>query len=150
VLSSQGAGVFFGDKFMKSYSEKLKDVRWQKKRLQVLERDEWRCRDCGCEDKTLHVHHCHYEKGGPWETADELLLSLCKDCHERRHAIEACIKRSMGQIMARCPDVQALAVSLDALVEEADDEPVSVFYCTDDLLDNYQLGARDARMEAAS
>ena len=29
------------------YSEKLKDPRWQKKRLEILERDNFRCQYCG-------------------------------------------------------------------------------------------------------
>ena len=86
---------------MKSYSEKLKDIRWQKKRLQVMERDGWKCRDCGAEGETLHVHHCHYEKGGPWETPDNLLMTLCADCHEVRQGLENDARRMLALITAR-------------------------------------------------
>lgn len=68
-----------------SYSEKLKDPRWQKLRLQILERDEWMCQSCSSKDKTLHVHHVHYIYGlDPWEYEDEsqFLITLCVDCHE--------------------------------------------------------------------
>lgn len=66
-----------------SYSEKLKDPRWQKKRLEVLERAGWKCEGCGDAANTLHVHHGHYVKGRePWEYPAHVLWSLCEDCHE--------------------------------------------------------------------
>lgn len=40
---------------MSDYSEKLKDVRWQKRRLEFLNKKEWRCEFCRKEDKTLHM-----------------------------------------------------------------------------------------------
>lgn len=65
-----------------TYSEKLKDPRWQKMRLQVLERDEWTCRFCGDKTKTLHVHHfCYAKSGNPWDVEDHALITLCEDCH---------------------------------------------------------------------
>lgn len=65
-----------------SYSEKLKDPRWQKKRLEILSRDEFTCRYCGAKTKTLHVHHFGYSKSGnPWDVDDLMLITLCEDCH---------------------------------------------------------------------
>jgi hypothetical protein len=67
-----------------SYSKKLKDPRWQKKRLEILERDRWACRECLDEEKTLHVHHLIYLSGfDPWEIPDGFLLTLCEDCHDQ-------------------------------------------------------------------
>jgi hypothetical protein len=67
----------------KSYSDKLKDPRWQKKRLEILQRDNWACVSCGSEDVTLHVHHKVYEKNQePWDIDSSLLITLCEDCHE--------------------------------------------------------------------
>lgn len=66
-----------------SYSEKLKDPRWQKKRLEILERDKWTCQRCASTDITLHVHHFEYNPGKePWEYPPESLITLCEDCHE--------------------------------------------------------------------
>lgn len=86
------------------YAEMLKDPRWQKKRLQILERDNWTCRDTGKTDEQLQVHHCWYAKGPPWETPDEYLLTLCKSAHERRQALELRAKKALGLIMAGCRD----------------------------------------------
>ena len=41
----------------KSYKKLLKDPRWQKKRLKVLERAGWACEECGDTKTELHVHH---------------------------------------------------------------------------------------------
>ena len=81
-----------------SYSEKLRDPRWQKKRLCVMQRDGFACRDCGDADSTLHVHHCYYEKGDPWQTDEKFLLTLCENCHEARGELEADGRRMLGMI----------------------------------------------------
>lgn len=67
-----------------TYAEKLKDPRWQKKRLKILKRDKFTCRDCKSTTKTLHVHHKIYSKISidPWEYEDFLLITLCEDCHK--------------------------------------------------------------------
>ena len=65
-----------------TYSEKLKDPRWQKKRLRILERDKWVCQICGDPDSTLNVHHKAYTNSEPWDTPDEYLITLCEGCHE--------------------------------------------------------------------
>jgi hypothetical protein len=66
-----------------SYAEKLKDPRWQRKRLEILQRDDFTCKKCGDKQTTLHVHHRRYFKGNdPWDYPNELLVTLCEDCHE--------------------------------------------------------------------
>ena len=83
----------------KSYSDLLKDPRWQKKRLEILERDEYKCRSCKAKDesydqigKYLNVHHVVYHAGlNPWEYEEEDLITLCDDCHDFiSHKIKAC------------------------------------------------------------
>ncbi|MBT9148468.1 MAG: hypothetical protein DDT32_02242 [Syntrophomonadaceae bacterium] len=65
-----------------SYLEKLRDPRWQKKRLEILERDNWTCQLCADIRTTLHVHHFTYIPGKePWEYPAENYITLCEDCH---------------------------------------------------------------------
>ena len=65
-----------------TYSEKLRDPRWQKKRLQILKRDSFTCVCCCDSTNTLHVHHKCYVKGrNPWEYPDSNLETLCVTCH---------------------------------------------------------------------
>ena len=65
----------------KTYSEKLKDPRWQRKRLEILSRDNFTCRHCKDSQETLHVHHLKYHKE-PWDVDSEYLITLCEWCHE--------------------------------------------------------------------
>jgi hypothetical protein len=73
----------------KSYYEKLKDPRWQKKRLEVMEREGFACQQCHSIDKTLNVHHGFYASGyEPWEYPSKSLHCLCEECHEMRQSRE--------------------------------------------------------------
>lgn len=66
-----------------TYSEQLKDPRWQKRRLEILNRDSFTCRQCECNYKPLHVHHLGYKKDGYlWEVHDDQLITFCEDCHK--------------------------------------------------------------------
>lgn len=77
-----------------TYSEKLKDPRWQRKRLEVLSAAGFKCEECGDGTATLHVHHCYYEKGlMPWEYPDEALKCVCEFCHKERQEAELSIQR---------------------------------------------------------
>jgi hypothetical protein len=68
---------------MTTYYEKLKDPRWQKLRLEILESAGWECESCGSDTKTLHVHHRYYvPRKEPWDYTREQLLVLCEMCHE--------------------------------------------------------------------
>ena len=62
-------------------SDPYKHPKWQKKRLQILERDGWKCVACGDEESTLHVHHTAYE-GNPWDVPDGWLQTLCEAHHD--------------------------------------------------------------------
>ena len=66
----------------KRYAEKLKDVRWQKVRLEIMQRDGWKCIRCKTDEKTLNVHHIKYNGWrDPWDYPPEKLQTLCEDCH---------------------------------------------------------------------
>lgn len=56
-------------------------------RASVLERDEWKCTECGNDKREdLHVHHIK-----PWQSHPHLRfdenngITLCKDCHKKKH-----------------------------------------------------------------
>lgn len=73
----------------KSYAELLKDPRWQKKRLEIMQRDNFTCQLCGSKSDVLNVHHKHYiEDRLPWEYEGVLLVTLCQDCHRKIHMNE--------------------------------------------------------------
>ena len=70
-----------------TYSQKLRDPRWQKKRLHILERDQWRCCSCGDDKSNLQVHHVIYAKKDPWDYSDDCYQTLCDKCHGERQPI---------------------------------------------------------------
>lgn len=70
--------------FFMEYIQKLKDPRWQRKRLTIMDRDQWTCRRCDCTERTLQIHHLYYKpQTEPWDYPDEALITLCDLCHEK-------------------------------------------------------------------
>lgn len=66
-----------------TYYQKLKHPKWQKKRLEILTRDNFTCQECQDKDSTLHVHHKTYVYGNdPWDYHDNNFISLCENCHK--------------------------------------------------------------------
>jgi hypothetical protein len=66
-----------------TYAEMLRDPRWQRKRLEVMDRDDFGCRHCGEKHATLNVHHTFYRRNtAPWEYPDDSLVTLCEPCHD--------------------------------------------------------------------
>lgn len=63
------------------YSEKLKHPKWQKKRLEILNRDNFTCCLCGDNETELHIHHLKYIGNNPCDTPNNYLETLCKHCH---------------------------------------------------------------------
>lgn len=79
-----------------TYSEKLRDPRWQKKRLEIMERDGFKCRACGSGTDTLNVHHLYYDKGAsPWEYENDALITLCESCHENVEAKKKAVLKTL-------------------------------------------------------
>ena len=68
------------------YKNLLNNPLWQKKRLEIFERDKWSCKACGSNENTLHAHHIYYEKNlKPWEYDNECLVTICEYCHDEIH-----------------------------------------------------------------
>lgn len=102
-------------KASEEYLAKLRDPRWQKKRLEILQRDEWKCQDCGNKDRTLHVHHRVYERGAePWDYADHLLVTLCEFCHEGEGAFRRNNEEDLLQILR----IQMLSYDVHVLSQQ--------------------------------
>ena len=79
-----------------TYQEKLKDPRWQKKRLEIFERDSWACKLCSDHESTLNVHHVEYiYKKEPWDYDNKYLWTLCNKCHD----IEGMFKEQIKEIL---------------------------------------------------
>ena len=72
--------------YRRKYHEYLQSPEWQKKRLQRLRIDDFRCVRCGSA-MNLHIHHINY--GKDYRNADVLndLVTLCERCHRAIHEL---------------------------------------------------------------
>lgn len=81
-----------------TYSEKLKSPQWQKKRLEILNRDDFSCQSCGDIELSLHVHHTKYKANtDPWEYENDSLITLCENCHTEVTWLKKDIKRIIDE-----------------------------------------------------
>ena len=68
------------------YAELLLREEWKVVRKRIVERDNYTCQDCGNDNCKLNVHHKIYINGKkPWEIPDNVLISLCDNCHTKAH-----------------------------------------------------------------
>lgn len=89
--------------------QQLRDPRWQKKRLIILERDGWKCQECGATDKNLQVDHLIYAPTGrPWDVEDKDLRTLCDGCHRTISELRKIARAYIGDLGIK---------ALDALVD---------------------------------
>lgn len=89
-----------------TYSDLLKDVRWQKQRLEVFQRDGWACRRCGCSAGSMHVHHAFYDTRDPWDYPDGSLTTLCSECHDLIEMLKKCLKDRNAVLPQRDVDLK--------------------------------------------
>lgn len=94
-----------------TYSDKLKNPKWQKKRLEILNRDNFECQFCYDKETMLCVHHISYN-GQPWEQKNELLITLCENCHKTE---EEYLKESTACAIKELKNNGFTAVSFSSL-----------------------------------
>lgn len=124
-----------GERYMKKsqYSEKLKDPRWQKKRLEIFERDDFCCQSCFDSESPLSVHHRYYEKSlDPWEYPMEALVTLCEECHqlefESQYEINKKLIRAIRAAGFLSPDIEHIIKGLELFkLPHAPDVTASMF-----------------------
>jgi len=56
---------------------------WEDRRQAVLERDNYRCQNCGAEENLVVHHIVSLSKGGSNELSN--LVALCESCHAKIH-----------------------------------------------------------------
>ena len=79
--------------YMDNIKTQYLDPRWQERRQMILQRDHWKCRNCGSKDQ-LVVHHRQYHSDAAtktprnvWEYSDCYLITLCDACHAEGHKL---------------------------------------------------------------
>jgi hypothetical protein len=82
------------------YLEKLKDPRWQKKRLEIFERDKWKCALCNDKENTLVIHHKLYiTETEPWDYPNDYMVTLCETCHDFESQCRSQFERQLIDIL---------------------------------------------------
>jgi hypothetical protein len=99
-----------------TYLELLRDPRWQKRRLEIMNRAAFMCEECGDGASALNVHHRIYRKGAaPWEYPDPELICICETCHQAEHLVRDGIASAMAQLSgARLQELLGFAEGLVA------------------------------------
>ena len=71
------------------YQRKLAHPDWQRVRLEVMKRDNFKCQKCGSDDKELHIHHRYYSNtfSNPQDYPLDALITLCYECHEHEESV---------------------------------------------------------------
>ena len=100
------------------YQKQIKDGRWQKKRLEIMQRDSFKCLACKSENN-LHVHHLYYEKGHMiWEYDNESLVTLCESCHSIIHKDLAKISGMVAfKVLIKELDLNSKSISIKSIMQ---------------------------------
>jgi 5-methylcytosine-specific restriction endonuclease McrA len=70
------------------YKTQLTTSAWLRVKYEVMKRDNFVCSECMCDnsERQLEVHHvAYYPNRMAWEYPDYLLVTLCRDCHQKEH-----------------------------------------------------------------
>ena len=110
----------------RNYASKLRDPKWQKKRLEIFDRDGWRCLFCGTEIRNIQVHHVVYGRRDPWDYPDDLYQTICSDCHEKRQQLTDKAVNALRIAIASVPTCRLSEVAqnvCDAAMSKIDFQP---------------------------
>jgi hypothetical protein len=100
----------------KSYWEKLRDPRWQRRKAEIMQRADFACELCEARHVTLNVHHKLYRRGAdPWEYADHEIECLCEPCHEASHELRARLDEAIVRFVNAGMHVDMLTGFADGL-----------------------------------
>jgi hypothetical protein len=124
-----------------TYQEKLKDPRWQKKRLKILERDDWACQKCFDTESTLHIHHRYYRKCEPWEYPDDALVTLCENCHEEEKESRPIYEHDLLKRLR----LNFLAEDVNILTEGFHSMPI--LHCSNVVASAYSWALKDKKVQ---
>ena len=81
------------------FDNQYKHPKWQKKRLEIFNRDEFKCQLCDSEDKNLHVHHKYYKRGVLiWDYPNTCYITCCYSCHTYLHDVKDMMSVAISRI----------------------------------------------------
>lgn len=102
-----------------TYAEKLLSPLWQKRKAEILLRDNYTCRSCGAKDITLHAHHIFYVTDtDPWDYTDEALITYCDVCHNTEHLIGNTLQNYLLELIKDNPLMIHMVAQMCVLTEK--------------------------------
>lgn len=102
-----------------TYAEQLRHPNWQRRRLEILERDGFECQLCFDTETQLHVHHKRYFKGRKaWEYEDEYLITVCENCHHDAHETADELAQAIALVPIQAHGVPMFIVGLIAAITQ--------------------------------
>jgi len=118
---------------------------WKHFRDQVIELDNYTCKNCGrnASEVVLQVHHKQYIKGRmPWEYPLQDCETLCKGCHSSKHGItkpqvgwEFVGEEDLGDLIGTCENCGA-SIRHSFLIQHENWSAIEVgTFCCDKLTD---------------
>lgn len=123
-----------------TYSEKLLDPRWQRKRLEVLQRDEFKCQLCQDTSITLHIHHLKYGSN-PWDTPLSHLITYCEHCHSIIEYNKKIEKIKPIKVLKRYLESGVIGLSL-IYIDEYGDKIIDIYdYSEKQLIYHVSIGS---------
>ena len=112
-----------------TYAEKLKDPRWQKKRLKIMERDHFMCVECRDSESTLNVDHKYYRKNlDPWAYPDDALQTLCENCHRAYGELRQTCIEALGNLCLF--DIELVKCVIPRIPRVQNDDVLIMFWNT--------------------
>jgi len=101
------------------YRQQVSSKRWQIKRTEILQRDNFTCQNklCKTPDNPLQVHHLDYLGDlKAWDYPNDMLVSLCDVCHSNeswRPILERSLANTLKMKGFFLSDLLALSSKLD-------------------------------------
>lgn len=110
-----------------SYAEQLRDPRWQKKRLEIMERDGWACRRCSATTKTLNVHHiAYFPRTEPWNHPSHMLITLCEDDHKEEENGKSSANAKLIEVLRGCGAMNHDIERIAQVIRELGNSPLAL------------------------
>lgn len=82
------------------YAEILKHPFWQKKRLLIMQRDNFACVECSDTIHNLQIHHTYYQANTmPWDYPDDCFKTLCDVCHKKAEFYKWMSRKGMASLI---------------------------------------------------
>lgn len=108
--------------YKKLYDEQREHPLWQKRKGEILTRDNHTCRSCGSEHVTLHAHHIVYIPGyNLWDYEDSALITLCEVCHNTEHLIGNVLREELLKLIVDKPLMIHMVAQLCVLIPDVPD-----------------------------